>query len=85
MSKFLVILTFSVFVFAGVAKAETLNCTAYDSMTGVYVPGTCNDDIGEFTGYNSTTGTYVSGRCSKSAGVTAYDSSTGAYVYGSCY
>ena len=62
--------------------AYEVDCDGYDSDTGDYVYGTCDD--GDFSGYDSNTGEYVYGSCEIGGSLDAFNSDTGEYVYGEC-
>ncbi|GAG86495.1 unnamed protein product [marine sediment metagenome] len=67
----------------GHTSSHSADCEGYNSDTGAYVYGECDD--GSFEGYDSETGNYVYGDCERDGDLDAYDSETGEYVYGECY
>lgn len=66
----------------GRASSHSADCEGYNSETGAYVYGECDDS--DFEGYDTETGNYVYGDCEPDGDLEAYDSETGVYVYGEC-
>ena len=53
-----------IFIFPTLVNAYEVNCNGWNSVTNVWIYGTCNS--GDFSGWDSETGAWVWGECDSS-------------------